>query len=124
MPMLAALVGGAAGSAASNVMMGSTMMASASHPVEAGWLVLLGRLSWPLLLVSVGLIIWSFRRTAPLPRALAYLSVALLVVNRLDMSLWWFVPAMAVLAAAFVVSALGQRGLKPMAAVPVRPRAD
>ncbi len=120
MPMLAALIGGAAGSAAANV--GSTMMmAPVSHPTEAGWLVLLGRLSWPLLLVSIGLIVWSFWRTARLARALSFVSVALLVVNRLDMSIWWFLPAMAVLAAAFLTSALASRGsgvVEPLSARP------
>lgn len=100
-PMLAALIGGAAGSATSNAMMGASMMSVASHAAEPAWIAVLGQLSWPLLVVSAALILWSFRRTAPLPRILAFVSVALLVINRLNMTPWVFFPAMGVLAVAF-----------------------
>jgi hypothetical protein len=107
MPMLAALVGGAAGSATANYMMGA--MSAAPQSVEPPWIVALGQFSWPLLIVSAALLIWSFRRTAPLAQGLAYASVALLVINRLDMTPWVFFPAMAVLAVAWVAAYLTAR---------------
>jgi hypothetical protein len=124
MPMLAALVGGAAGSATSNLMMGSSMMAAASPPREPAWVVGLGQFSWPLLIVSAALLIWSFRRTGPLPRGLAYASVALLVVNRLAMTPWIFFPAMGVLAIAFVVAYMAARQTVRTTAESVAPILD
>ena len=124
MPMLAALVGGAAGSATSTLMMGSSMMPVASHPSEPAWVVGLGQFSWPLLIFSAGLLIWSFRRTAPLPRGLAYGSVVLLVANRLAMTPWIFFPAMGVLAIAFVVAYMTTRQAGRAPADPVAPILD
>jgi len=100
MPMLAALVGGMAG-ASTGMAMG--MMA----PATPGWITALGSLSWPLLVVSAALLVWSFHRTSPRARTVAYAGVALLVVNQLSMTLWLFLPAMALVAIAFALARAG-----------------
>ena len=100
--MLFALAAGSAGVAGAQAMaMVPMSMGAAMTP---GWVTALGMWSWPLLVVSGALLLWSFWRASPVSRALAYIAVALLVVNRLDMTPWLFFPAMALLAGAFVLS--------------------
>ena len=117
MPMLAALFGGAAAAAGSQGMgmmastMGSAMGSATGGGMTAGtagWVATLGSLSWPLLIVSVGLLLWSFARTAPRARAVAYAGVGLLVVNQLAMTPWLFLPALALLAIAFALARIGR----------------
>ena len=113
MPMLAALVGGAAAAAGSQGMgmMGSAMGSATGGGMTAGtagWVTALGNLSWPLLIVSVGLLLWSFARTAPRARVVAYAGVGLLVVNQLAMTPWLFLPALALLAIAFALARIGR----------------
>ncbi len=107
MPLLAALVAGtaaAAGSAGTQIMM-AMPMAGMGTP---GWVRALGAASWPLLAVAVVLLVWSFWRSAPLPRGVAYLAAAVLIANRLHMTPWLFFPAMALLAAGFALSTTGR----------------
>jgi hypothetical protein len=102
MPMLFALAAGGAGAAGAQAMaMVPMSMGTAMTP---GWVTALGMWSWPLLFVSVALLVWSFWRASPVSRGLAYIAVALLIVNRLDMTPWLFFPAMALLAGALALS--------------------
>lgn len=98
--LLTALAGaaGAAGAQAAGVMGRGMGMAAAGT-----WSMLLQDLSWPLLAVSVVLLLWSFRRAQLPARLAAYAGVAVLVINRLHMTLWFFLPALALVALGFVL---------------------
>lgn len=104
MPMLFALVAGVAGATAAQ---GMAMTMSGPMGAQPVWVTDLGTVSWPLLLVSAGLLVWSFARTAPRARAVAYVGVAGLIINQLNMTPWVFFPAMALVVAGFW---LGRRG--------------
>ncbi len=117
MPMLAALFGGAAAAAGSQGMgMMASSMGGGMTAGTAGWVTALGNLSWPLLIVSVALLVWSFARTAARARAVAYAGVGLLVVNQLAMTPWLFLPALALLAIAFALAKIGRRSAAPATA--------
>jgi chromate transport protein ChrA len=109
-PLLFTLVAGtgAAVASASTQMMMTTPVATATLEPPA-WVRALASASWPLLAAAVVLIVWSFWRTTPLPRALAYAAAAVLIANRLHMTAWLFFPAMALLAAGFVVAQRARR---------------
>lgn len=109
-PLLFTLVAGtgaAVASAGTQMMMTAPVATATLEP--PAWVRALGQASWPLLAASVVLIVWSFWRTAPLPRALAYGAAVVLIANRLHMTAWLFFPAMALLAAGFVVAHRGRR---------------
>jgi hypothetical protein len=107
MPMLAAFLGGLAGAAgAQGSGMAMGMMAASPTP-PAAWITDLGHLSLPLLVVSAALLLWSFYRTEPRARAVAYAGVVLLIVNQISMTLWLFLPAMVLLAIAFALARAG-----------------
>lgn len=112
MPMLFALLVGAAGATGAQVM-GATMTAGQSMPGSASqlpaWVAALGAASWPLLIVSAALLVWSFWRTRIVPRTVAYAGVAVLIANQLHMTPWLFFPALALLAAGFVLSYVSVR---------------
>ena len=108
MPMLATFVAGlsgaaGAGAAAAASGMGMGMVAG-TGPVVPGWVTALGSVSWPLLLVSAALLVASFWRTPPRPRAVAYLGVAVLLANQLHMRTWLFFPGMALVGAGFAMA--------------------
>lgn len=112
-PMLAALVGGVAGAVGAQGMgAGAVGMVGPAGGVP-GWAAVLGQLSWPLLVVSVVLLVASFWRTRPLPRAVAYLGVALLVVNQFGMTPWLLLPALALVLVAFLLAAAPRRAGAP-----------
>ncbi len=100
-PMLFALITGAAGVTSAQAM--------AMPAMAPGWVTALGTVSWPLLLVSVALLVWSFWRTSALPRTVAYIATAGLVINQLHMTPWIFGPSMLLLLVAFAVSVRGVR---------------
>ncbi len=106
--LLTALAGatGAVGAQAVGVM-GGGMAAGA-------WSMLLQDLSWPLLAVSAALLLWSFRQARLPARLAAYAGVMVLVINRLHMTLWLFLPALILLALGFVLEwSLARAGAPP-----------
>lgn len=88
MPMLFALLAGTLGATGAQAM-GSSMMTTQGMMTNSfqkpAWVAYLGMASWPLLIVSVALLIWSFWRTAPFPRSVAYAGVFMLIVNEFYM---------------------------------------
>ncbi len=106
-PMLASLVGGVIGAVGAQGMQTEAMgmgMTTSTGSAIPGWVVMLGRFSWPLLILSVLLLIISFWRTRTLSRTVAYIGVGLLILNQLNMTLWLFLPAMAALVLAFLLA--------------------
>ncbi len=104
--MIAGLVGGMVGAVGAQGMQTEAMgmMAAPTGNTVPGWVTMLGRFSWPLMMVSVILLIASFWRTRPLSKTVAYFGVGLLVINQFHMTPWLFLPAMAALVAAFVLA--------------------
>lgn len=100
MPMLFALLAGTAGATGAQAM-NSTMMMGTPVP---SWVTALGSVSWPLLILSVALLVWSFWRTPAAVRIVAYFGVLMLVVNQFSMRPWLFFPALALLAAGFALA--------------------
>ena len=106
-PMIASLVGGVIGAVGAQGMQAGAMgmgMRTATASTVPGWVAVLGRFSWPLLILSVLLLISSFWRTRPLARTVAYIGVGLLIINQLNMTPWLFLPAMAALVLAFLLA--------------------
>lgn len=115
MPMLFGLAAGAAGAVGAQAM--GSMMGSMMVP---GWVTALGSVSWPLLLLSAALLVWSFWRTRAAVRAVAYAGVAVLLANQTHMTPWLFFPGMGLVALAFVLSGLRPRGAAAGAAATPR----
>ncbi len=106
-PMLFAAVAGTAGSVgAQGVRLVMGGMAGGMRPMVPGWVVWLGAASWPLLLLSTGLLLWSLWRAPGMGRLLAYGGVALLLINQFHMRLWLFIPALLLLFGGFAASFL------------------
>jgi hypothetical protein len=117
MPMLAAFAAGLSGAAGAGAAAAAGGMAAGmgmapavgAAPAVPGWVSALGSLSWPLLLGSAALLVASFWRTPPLPRAVAYAGVAVLLANQMHMRGWLFFPGMALEGAAFALAWAGRR---------------
>ena len=98
--MLFAVAAGTAG-AAGAAMTGAGVLAAGMAPA---WVRVLGALSWPLLLASALLLLWSFWRAPPTARAVAYAGVALLLCNQLHMRTWLFAPGLGLVLLAFLLA--------------------
>ena len=109
-PMLAALIGGAAGALGAQAHGMGGMGATTTAASVPGWVAVLGRWSWPLLVVSAVLLVASFWRTPPLPRAVAYAGVVLLIANQFSMNTWLLLPSVGLLLVAFLLASLRRRG--------------
>lgn|GEM_PF-3726515 len=105
MPMLFGLLAGTAGAAGAQAvgsMMGGAVMVPA-------WVSALGAASWPLLLASAALLVWSFWRTRFPARAVAYAGVAVLIANQTHMTPWLFFPGLALIVLGFTLAYTGTR---------------
>lgn len=117
--LFAALAGtaGAVGAQGARMGMGMAGRPAGGAMMVPRWVTAMVPLSWPLLLLSVGFLVWSLWRAPRLARALGYVGVALLLANQFSMHVWLFVPAMLLVlggfAAAFALA--GQRSLAPPA---------
>lgn len=113
--MLVGMLGGVAGAVSaqgmsvSAAMMTGPVAGTGVGATPVSWVAWLGRLSWPLLVVSILLLLVSFWRARPPARAVAYAGVALLVVNQFGMTPWLFLPALILVLTGFVLAATGRR---------------
>ena len=97
-PLLFAALAGTAGAVGTQ---GVQMGMAGGTAMTPGWVAALGAASWPLVLLSIGLLVWSLWRAPLLARALGYAGTALLLANQFYMRLWLFLPALLLVLAGF-----------------------